>query len=209
MKKSLISATLFILTVATQAQEINSNSLFSFDGKKRIHYIGAMAEIYGGYSEVMAKPATWYGAKFGVIINQTWTIGVVANALNYDHTLTKLVTDGEYRLESGYQGLYIEWMKIFNNRFMINLSLNTGMGLAKYQYTKDFAENRPWYEEIIDQEIFSVFEPGGGFMVRAGGRWWLGLNCTARNTSPIKLEGTNDKFLQSANVGFTIRYGIF
>jgi hypothetical protein len=210
MKTLLISTVILFSGLAAMAQDApNNKPLFSFEGKKRTHHIGAMGELYSGFSDVMAKPATWYGAKVGFVVNQSWTIGVAGNVLNYDHTLAELVNDGEYRLEAGYQGMYVEWMKTFNNRFMVNLSLTTGMGLAKYQYTKDFAENRPWYEEIIDQEVFSVFEPGAAVMVRAGGRWWLGLNCTARNTSPIKLQGTSEKFLQSANVGLSVRYGIF
>jgi len=48
---------------------------------------------------------------------------------------------------------------------------------------------------MIDQETFAVFEPGIEFMTKIGNRWWFGINGSYRNTSPVKLTGTDDVLL--------------
>ncbi|MBC7891776.1 MAG: hypothetical protein H7Y12_06145 [Sphingobacteriaceae bacterium] len=102
-----------------------------------------------------------------------------------------------------------QYMRPIGKNMKISFSILSGAGLAMYKYDKDFAENRPWYQEIIDQETFAVFEPGIDLMAKVSKRWWIGLNGSYRNTSPVKLTGTDDLLFNKFNGGISIRYGIF
>lgn len=210
MKTIILSVFTVLVGLCALAQENDSkNYLFTLKGKNKIHEIGLYGGLSGTYSETLSKPSGWLGAKAGFVFNHKWTFGWAGNALYFDRRLDKVVTDGTYHLEAGYAGVFAEYMQPLGKNMKISFSILSGAGLALYKYDKEYAENRPWYQEIIDEETFTIFEPGIEVMTKLGSHWWLGINGSYRNTSPVKLTGTDDMLFNKFNGGISIRYGIF
>lgn len=209
--KVIIASTILVLSsVIVKAQESdNKDHIWSFNGKKRTHTIGSYASLSGTYSPLKGDNAFWLGGRIGVVFDQRWTAGVGGNLLNYDKKLDELVTDGKYRLEAGYAGLFIEHLVPLKNWGKIGVSWLSGKGTATYRYDKDYAETRPWYEEIIDTEQFAANEFGVEFQVRVYRNWWLGAQANYRFTSPIELKGEDDFFLRDYSAGISVKWGIF
>jgi len=210
MKTIILSVFIVLVGLCAVAQENDSkNYLFTLKGKNKTHEIGLYGGLTGTYSETLSKPSGWLGAKAGFVFNHKWAFGWAGNALYFDRRLSNVVTDGTYHLEAGYAGVFAEYMQPIGKNMKISFSILSGAGLAIYRYDKEFAENRPWYQEIIDEETFTVFEPGIELMTKISSHWWLGLNGSYRNTSPVKLTGTDDMLFNKFNGGISIRYGIF
>lgn len=208
MKTKLFLIICGFLWTGTLLQGQDKDYVWSYQGKKKTNEIGLWAGLSGSYSEIMGKSAGYAGVKLGATLNHRWGIGVAAHGLLYDYRLSEVVTDGTYHLEGGYSGLMIEYYIPVGQRFKINLSVLSGQGIVKYKYDKDFAEERPWYQETIDEETFAVFEPGIEIIARLSRKWWVGAHATYRNTSPIKLMGNDEDFMNNFNTGITFRYGL-
>lgn len=209
--KHLIIAVLMTAASLTSvfAQKEFQNAVWSWEGKKNNHTAGLFAGVSAGYTQIQSKPAGFLGAKAGVVFNGKWGLGLAGNALWFDYRLNEIVSDGTYHLESGYAGLYGEYLLRVGSRFSIGFSLLAGQGKALYKYDRSYAESLPWYQEIIDQEKFSVTEPGIELLFRTGKRSWLGLNGSYRLTSALKLTGAKPCMLNGFNTGLSFRYGIF
>lgn len=189
--------------------KLSNDYLWKYQGKEKEHSIGLFAGLNVGYNQLLGKSATMLGYKAGVVFDKHWAIGLGGQAINYDRTLSELVQDGTYRLEGGYSGMFVEYMVPMGRNFKAGISILSGMGVAQYRYTKDFAESRPWYQEIIDTETFAVFEPSIDLQTRIAGKWWVGVYGAYRNTSPVKLMGTDENFLNTFNAGVSLTFGVF
>lgn len=215
MKGKYVMLTLMValmsLTVQSQEpiKEGSKDYVWSYQGNKKEHTFGVYGSVSGSYSEVLDKPTVWFGAKVGMVIDKKWGIGLSANVLDYDRTLNVVVSDGTYHLESAYTAMFVEHIIPIKKWGKIHLSCLSGMGQALYRYDKDFRENRPWYEEIIDTEKFTVDELGAEFNVRVKKNWWLGSQINYRFTSKINLMGTENDFLNKTSYGLTVKYGIY
>ncbi len=211
MKTKIIIAALMFLAFSFQAfsQETTKDYLWSYQGKNKTKTLGLYGELSGSYTELLTKPAANFGVKAGLVFNKRLTVGLAAYGLSYDRKFNSLVSDGTYHLEAGYSGAFVEYLQPIGDRFKVGASIFSGTGITMYKYDKDYAEARPWYDEVIDQETFAVFEPGVSILGRIGGHWWLGINGSYRTTSPVKLKETSENFLESFNAGVGIRYGIF
>ena len=210
MKRSNYLLVLFLLaaTGASYAQA-KEDYLWSFEGKNRTHEIGLYLGASVHLTEIDSKLAGSLGAKAGLVFNQRWTLGLAGRAIWYDYRQNKLVSDGTYHLEAAYSGLMIDRIRSLSKSFNLNFSLLTGAGLAQYRYDHDFRKEQLWYQEIIDRETFSVFEPGVEIAIKIGERSHLGLQVTYRSTSPIQLKDTEEQLLSNATAGITYRYAIF
>ena len=188
----------------------NENYLWTYtNSDDETKTIGLYGSISGSYSTVFSDPVGYLGARGGVVINEKWGIGLAGYALNYDKALSTLVDDGTYRMQAGYTGLYVEYMMNLTQRSKLSLYILSGEGIVFYEYDKEFREDRNWYEEVIDQETFAVFEPGAEFQYRISQKWWIGAQVSYRTTSPIKLEGADENFLEQVNTGIFFKYGLF
>ncbi len=197
-----------LLVLASQAQE-RKNYILSFGGKSKTHTLGFYGGLNGLYSTVNENDATWFGGKAGLVFDQHWVVGFAGSTLNYDKNLDRLVSDGTYRLNAGYSGLFVEYLLPVKDFAKVSLSWTTGMGMAKYVYNKEFTAEKMWYEEIIDQDNFAANEFAAGVMFRITGNWWLGLEGSYRDTSPVELIGTDSDLFEKFNVGLSVKYGIF
>ncbi|MFH0756728.1 MAG: hypothetical protein V2B15_05530 [Bacteroidota bacterium] len=198
-----------VLSGVAYSQETSStDDNWSVQGKNRTRTLGFYGGLYGAYSPVGDRSAQWYSARVGVSFNHRWGIGLAGSVLNYDYELSELVTDGTYRLQAGYTGMFVERMLNLAPWSKINLSWTSGAGVAFYQYNKDFREDRPWYEETIDTENFAANELGLELQFKTFGRWWAGLYGSYRLTSPIKLMGTDERFLTDFSAGVSLKYGL-
>lgn len=192
---------------AQQSQE--QTSLFNYEGKNKTHHVGFYADLGVSFGDNLQKSSFWLDGKAGLVWNQHWAFGFAGSALNYDHKLSKLVNDGTYRMEAGYSGIFVEYIAHLSDWARVSGSLITGQGVAQYRYDKEFAEARQWYEELIDRETFAVFQPGLECQVKVYNNWWLAASVSYRNTSPVKLLGQKDCFLQGLNYGLSVKYNLY
>jgi len=197
-----------IISVKGQSKE-DSNFLWTIKCKNKTHTIGLYGGLYGSYSEVMNKTAYYLGYRIGSVWNHRWGIGLAGYGLDFDRKLSKVVSDGTYHLEAGYAGVFIEYFQPLGKKCKLSFSLVTATGLAIYKYDKEFVAGRPWYNVKIDQATFQVFEPGIELETKICKRWWIGINATYRNTSPVKLIGTDEKIFNNFTKGISLKYGIF
>lgn len=209
-KVFIVSAILLLVIMTTKAQDQTSKSyVWQWQGKTKTHTLGYYGGIYGTYSPVDNRSAQWLSGRLGVVIDKHWGLGIAGSALNYDYHLYKVVNDGTYRLQAGFAGMFIEYLIPIKEWGKVSFSWTTGKGTAFYQYDKDYRENRPWYQEIIDTEDFAVNELGMEVQFRTFRKWWIGAYGSYRLTSPIELMGQDDFFLRNYSVGVSIKYGIF
>jgi len=209
-KVILTTSILMLLSVFVNAQKPeNKDHIWSYEGRKKNHTIGTYVSISGTYSPLKGDHSYWLGGRIGLVFDKKWTIGVGGNVLDYDKKLTELVTDGEYRLEAAYSGMFLERLFPLKDWGKIGVSWLSGMGVTSYRYDNEYAESRPWYEEIIDTERFAVNELSLEFQLRIYHNWWLGAKAGYRLTSPIKLKGEDDFFLRDYDAGITVKWGVF
>jgi hypothetical protein len=208
-KGFLATAAIFVFTITGMAQQENKNYIWEWETAKKTHEIGLYGGISGNYTEVFGNSASWLGARIGVVFNQRWTVGLEGQALNYDRELSELSNEGTYRLEAGYSGMYVEYLQPLGKRFKLSLNVLTGRGVAQYRYQKEFAAELEWYEEFVDRDHFAVFQPGARFYANIGGKWWAALEASYTTTSPLQIKGAKENFLEGANVGLSVNYGIF
>lgn len=211
MKTSaILSMILLVHSLGIMAQSNGTaDHIWTWEGRKKVNTLGVFGTISGSYTQVMDKPAAWFGAKAGVVINRHWGVGLAGYALNYDRQLDEVVTDGTYRLQAGYSGMFVEYFVPLSNWGKLSFSWTSGMGKAFYQYNKAFREDRPWYDEVIDLEKLVVNDLGINFKYRMVGNWWIGANASYGLTSPVNLTGADEYFLRNYRLGIDLSYGIF
>ncbi|MDA3865539.1 MAG: hypothetical protein PF489_02190 [Salinivirgaceae bacterium] len=208
-KGILTTVAILVLSITAKAQQESENYIWTWETSKKTHEVGLYGGISGTYTEKFGNSASWLGARIGVVFNQRWVIGLEGNALNYDRELTELTSEGTYRLEAGYSGAYVEYLQPLGKRFKISFNVLSGRGVAQYRYHKDFTAGLEWYEEFIDRDHFVVLQPGARFYATIGGKWWAALEASYTTTSPLQIKGAKENFLEGANVGLSINYGIF
>ena len=208
-KAAIISIVLLAITFASNAQDKPADYLWTYEGKSRTHELGLYGELSWDYSTLGSDNIGWLGARAGLVINHRWLIGVSGKALAYDKHLTELAPEGQYRLESGYSGMFVEYMQPVGNNLKLAFSITSAQGIALYRYEKEFTDSLPWHEEIIDVETYGVFEPQVAAMLRLKNNWWIEGHVSARNTSPVAMEQTNEKIFTKINAGISVKYGIF
>lgn len=204
--KHICMIALFISLTATGlfGQE-EPNYLFQWGD----YNIGVYASLGTRISELDNNAVGWLDARAAIVIDGAWAIGIQGSGLYHDKKLDDLVADGTYHLSSGYTGIFIERMFPLGDDIRFSLSITSGAGVARYQYDKEYQKAKVWKDEIIDEVTFAVFEPGFEFQYRVGGNWWIGVNGSIRNTSPLRMIGTADGLLRKASAGLTVRWGIF
>lgn len=204
--------TIFFLTIVFMTSTVKAqpeNYIWKYQGQKKERTIGLYGGLSYNYAEVMSKPSGYLGYKAGVVINRKFGIGFAGAALNYDRQLNELSEFGTYRLEAGYAGMFVEYIQPIGNRVRLNFFVVSAAGIARYKYDKQYAEELIWYEEVIDQDEYAVFEPGMECNVRIANKWWVGVNGSLKTTSPLDLTGTSENMLEGFSGGITVKYGIF
>ncbi|MEE4197803.1 MAG: hypothetical protein V2I54_09170 [Bacteroidales bacterium] len=209
-KGLFLTAILAISTVALMAQEKETkNYIWEYQREGKTKTLGVYGGIFYSYSEIMDKSAGYLGAEVGVVFNQKWGVGLSGAAINFDYNLDELVNDGTYRLEGGHTGMFVKYIIPFSGWGKINLSVYSGYGSMNYRYNKEYRDERPWYQEIIDTETYAVLEPGIELDVRIARKWWVGAKATYVTTSPVELMGVDENFLENFAFGLSLKYGIF
>lgn len=205
----IVIASVLVSALRVTAQEHNNPYIFKYQGKHKMYQVGAYADLGVSFGDKLEKSSFYLDGRIGLVWNQHWAVGFAGSALNYDHRLDELVSEGTYRLEAGYSGLFVEYIFDLTGWARMSASITSGRGLALYRYHKEYAESYQWYEEIIDQETFAVFQPAAELQINLGRHWWIAVRASYRNTSPIKLMGQKDCFMQGVNYGFALKYNLY
>lgn len=201
---------LFVLNFQVYAQDEElKNYIWSYQGKNKEQKLGGYLALDGLYHSLDAEPSGMLGARAGLVWNSRWGVGLMGQALWYDHALNEVVNDGPYHLQVGLAGAYAEYMIPVHKRWRMSIMLASGSGIALYQYDKEAREGKTWYEEIIDRKTFAFIQPTVEIQRHLGGRWWLGAELSYRSTSEIELEGLNSNFMNGFNPGVSVKYGLF
>ncbi|HPI36612.1 MAG TPA: hypothetical protein PK397_01595 [Ignavibacteriaceae bacterium] len=205
MKTRIFVVLVLFLSINLLAQNDTKNHLISIGD---INLNGYLA-LNGKYTSYESNGAGFLDFRAAIVFDNGWAVGFDASGLYYDKKLNALVKDGTYHVEAGYAGFYIEKIFSVTENLKVSISLLMASGLAKYRYDKEYREQKVWYQEIIDQTNFFVTEPTVEIQQRIAGNWWIGLNGSYRNTSPIKMIQTDENMLKKFNAGLTFKYGIF
>lgn len=208
MKTRLITAIFVILTGITLFAQENRSLLSIQTGESKLN-LGGYISTNLKYSSWENKPAGFLDLKAAVTFNSKWAVGLSATGLYYDKKLSKIVNDGTYHIYAGYTGIFLERMFYVTDEMILSLGILTGQGEAYYKYDKEYRDGRPWYQEVIDKETFSVFEPSVEIQQNIGGNFYLGLSGSYRFSSPLKLTQTDEKALNTFGGGLSLKYGIF
>lgn len=210
MKKSVLLLFVLLLTSGLSAQDaVQKDALWTITRGEHQYRIGAYAGINTKYSTYDSDPAGYLDLRAAVTLNGKYALGFSASGLYFDKKLRRVVNDGTYHIYAGYAGLFFARMFRVNEDMKLALSIFTGQGEAYYQYDKDYRENRPWYQEVIDRETFHVIEPGIEIEHRLKGNFWIGLTGSYRFTSPVELISTKDDLFQTFSYGISFKYGIY
>lgn len=204
MKTRLFLLAIFLFTALSNAQT-EDNYLFSINDTK----LGGYVSLGGRYSTLDSEDAGFLDFKAAVVFESGWAVGLAGSGLYYDKSLSRLVSDGTYHLEAAYGGVFVEKMFSFNKDFKFSLYIISGSGTAEYTYDKEYREDKTWTEETIDKTTFFIFEPGIEIQHRVAGNWWIGVNGSYRNTSPLELIDTDENLFRKFSAGITVKYGIF
>ena len=211
--KTRITLTLaaLLLMGSTASSQLNQYAkLTSCSEENKTTETTFFAGMSASYSQVMSRPAGYLGARGGIVFNDKFSIGLAGYGLWYDYRLTELAgTTGTYHLEAGYTGLVLEFVQVLNENTRLNFSLLTGQGIAIYRYDRAYTSSLDWHEEIIDEDTFSVMEPGIELMINAGDRWWIGTTLSYCSTSPIQMEGTAQGMIEGLKAGISFTYLLF
>lgn len=205
MKSRLFALLLLAMAVTLNAQSGRKDHFMTIDGVN----LGGYISVGGKYTTYNSKAAGLLDLRAAVTFKNGWGVGIGASGLDYDKSLSALVNDGTYHVEAGYVGMFVEKMFSVTDDFKISLSVLMAGGLMKYRYDSEYRKEKVWYEETIDQTDFFVTEPALEIQHRIFGNWWLGVTGSFRNTSPIKLIGTDEDVLKKFAGGVTIKYGVF
>lgn len=197
---------LVLITAVTAFAQIDSTPQITHWGD---HAIGGYVATGASYSTVDGDPAGYLDLKAAMTIDGRWAIGLAGSALNYDKELTALVSDGTYRLQSGYAGLFVERLFTLSPAWKLSASFMSGQGTAFYQYDKEYRQEKVWSEEVIDRTSYGVQVLSLDLNRRLTDRLWLGVTGSVRNTSPLRLLETPDDLFKTLNAGISLRYGIF
>ena len=208
-KVAITIAAFFLTTTMIFAQEKPADHLWTYEGQNKTYELGLMGELSWDFSQLNDDNVGWLGGKAGLVINHRWVVGVAGKALAYDKHLTELTDEGSYRMEAGYSGMFVEYLQPLGKNVKLGFSITSAQGIVMYRYEKEYTEGLPWYEEIIDVETFGVFEPQIDCLVKMKPNWWVSAHISARNTSPVELEMTDEKVFNKINAGISVRYGIF
>nr|MDA3833196.1 hypothetical protein [Spirochaetales bacterium] len=100
-------------------------------------------------------------------------------------------------------------VQVLGENARLNFSLLTGQGIAIYRYDRAYTGSLDWYEEKIDEDTFSVMEPGIELMIKTGDRWWIGTTLSYCSTSPIQLTDTNQGMIDGVKAGISFTYQLF
>ncbi len=200
-----IISSLLCFATAVFGQESKNNYIWTLDQNQ----IGAYAGISGRSASVMSDNSGFLDARFGVVFNGKWTIGLTGSALAHDKKLDELVDDGQYHLYASYGGLFVERIFSVTDDLKFSVMIMSGQGTAYYQYDKEYRKDKVWSEEVIDKTTFGVQELSIEIQHRVFDNFWLGVTGSIRNTSPVELIGTSDGLFKKPGVGMTIKYGIF
>jgi hypothetical protein len=208
-KTILFAAIGLLMTMSVNAQNENKDYVWSWQKEEKTRTLGLFMDLNGSHTEILDRSSQLFGARIGFVYNRRLSFGFTGSAINYDYTLDELVNDGTYHMEGGHAGIFVGYMLPISNWGRLHFSISTGQGVVMYRYDKEFAEDRPWYQEIIDQENYATFEPGIEFSVKVAKKWWVGVQASYLTTSPIELMGTDEDFLEHYTSGILIRYGLF
>lgn len=204
MKTKILMITC-LLTVTSFAQVNNDNYLFNI----RETRIGGYVSLGARYTTSLNEdPATFGDVKGVLVFKGGWGLGLVGSGLYYHKTMSNLVNDGTYHFNASYGAIYVEKIFDLNKDFKLSVSVASGSGTAFLQYDKNFQKDKKWTEEIIDQTIFYIFEPGLEFQYRISGNWWVSAYGTYRNTSPLNLIGADEDLFRKFSAGISFKWGI-
>lgn len=209
MKRLMVTLFVIMMSMASFAQNERTNAIWTTGSGDNELRIGGYAAINTKYSTFEGKTAGYADFKVAAVFNSKYSVGLSATGLYYDKKLRKVVSDGTYHIYAGYVGLFLERMFTISDDTRMSVSLFMGQGEVSYEYDKEYREQKPWYQEVIDREKIHVTEPSVEVMQRISGNFWLGLTGSYRMTSDLNLVGTPDDLLRTFSGGISFKYGVF
>lgn len=205
MKTKLFAFIMLALSVTIFAQNERKNYFLTIGET----HIGGYVAVNTKYSKLESNDVGFLELRGALTFDNGWAVGIGASGLWYDKALDELVTDGTYRTNSGYIGLFVEKIFTLNDDLKISTSLLMANGFVNYLYDKEYRKDKLWFEEKIDETTYHITEPAVEIQYRIAGNVWIGLNGSYRLSSPVELVGMDEDAFRNFAAGITFKYGLF
>lgn len=160
-------------------------------------------------SSIDSKAAAWLGVNASYKISDKIELGLKAEGLSYDRKLNELDKDKSYHLQAGHAGVFLDWHPFGIGDYHFSLPIYMGTGEISYIYDRKYRKDMKWADEIIDKDLFAVWQLGAEFEARFYNHWSLTINCDYRASSPIKMLGAEEDILNNFNAGISFKYNFF
>ncbi len=160
-------------------------------------------------SSIDSKAAGWLGLNASYKISDNFEIGLKAEGLSYDRKLNELDKDKSYHLQSGHAGILLDWHPFGTGDYHFSLPIYMGTGEVSYVYDRKYRKEMKWADEIIDKDIFAVWQLGAQFEARFYNHWSLSIDFDYRASSPIEMIAADEDILNNFNAGISIKYNFF
>jgi hypothetical protein len=197
----------FCFVTSAMAQEKEKKEFKTLLGNH--HYSnGAYGALMINYTQINNDDILLIGARGGIIINQSITIGLAGYGLASDNEY-KILGKDIVNLAGGYGGLLIE--PIVGPRLPVHLAFPIIIGAGGIAYISDLwsAEDDEYHNNVYDSDAFFVIEPGIEIEMNLTRFMRIGLAATYRYTSKINLPERSEDFLRGFNFGLSMKFGKF
>ena len=202
--------------VFSQKVDTNNTSVYQSDPYEvktlfgRNHKIGGYGAFSFGFAQTNKRNTLLAGGRGGVIIGQHLTLGLAGQGFSTDYNQSSSSTGTNYfQVNGGYGGLLIE--PIILPRFPIHLSfplvLGAG-GVGSYNSYYD-TTNEYWRDELIDDDLFFVVEPGVELEFNLTRFFRLSFGAYYRYTTAIALNGFDKNLLEGLSANIVFKFGKF
>lgn len=204
-----------IVAGAQQGPQKSPNEMKTLFGQTGEPHLGWVIGVEHGYTQFESRDVRMGGLKFGMVIDQYFTIGLSGRGwYNRDEMYYANLTDtaGAY-LEGGYGGLLLECTLFPNSPVHITFPVIIGGGAATYISEKDYLEwdEDEWDTEhtTLDKDDFFVIEPGAYIEMNLLSFMKLDAGVSYRYVRDLHMINTPNDMMNNFTFMMGLKFGKF
>lgn len=204
----LLLGALMIPAALTAQHNYHNNQRTLFGNKRCVSH--------GGYGALTVHYTTFQDDQNGILVggrgawvmNHGFALGLAGYGLVNSIEYSDKVPGRDAKMELGYGGLLLE--PIILSRLPIHISIPTvlGVGWAGYR-DPDRQLGDIFEDDLFDDDVFFVIEPGINLELNIIRSFRLGLNVQYRFTEDLDLTNTASNNLDGWSTGVILKFGRF
>ena len=208
MKKTIILMVFVMMAIPAISQDENENKPIS----KHETLIGPdemTLGIYGGpefkFTNINGELGFMSGGRGGIVIGRVFTIGGAGYGLSTFHKV-KFSEAVAYNLETGWGGLFMEYVNQPNK--LIHFSINTLIGGGKASYRNRTFIKDEWDDVDIARSGFFLFEPGANIEFNLASFLRLSIGGSYRVVAGLDMAGLKNNDLGGYSINAGLKFGL-